>query len=78
MGEEFYAIYPKDKWKDPSYKLMDKFSLKGKKGFVTGGGGGIGRNTAAAWAEAGADVALVDIPASKERLDRRAKQMSKR
>ena len=78
MGEEFYAIYPKDKWKDPSYKLMDKFSLKGKKGFVTGGGGGIGRNTAAAWAEAGADVALVDIPASKERLEPLAKEMSQR
>ena len=55
---EFYDIYPKDRWKDPSYRLMDKFSLKGKKGFVTGGGGGIGRNVAAAWAEAGADVAL--------------------
>ena len=41
---EFYDIYPKDRWKDPSYRLMDKFSLKGKKGFVTGGGGGIGRN----------------------------------
>ena len=54
---EFYDIYPKDRWKDPSYRLMDKFSLKGKKGFVTGGGGGIGRNVAAAWAEAGADVA---------------------
>lgn len=33
---EFYDIYPKDRWKDPSYRLMDKFSLKGKKGFVTG------------------------------------------
>ena len=43
---EFYDIYPKDRWKDPSYRLMDKFSLKGKKGFVTGGGGGIGRNVA--------------------------------
>ena len=41
---EFYDIYPKDRWKDPSYRLMDKFSLKGKKGFVTGGCGGIGRN----------------------------------
>lgn len=41
MAEEFYAVYPKDAWKDSSYRLMDKFSLKGKKGFVTGGGGGI-------------------------------------
>lgn len=45
---EYYDVYNKDLWKDPSYRLMDKFSLKGKKGFVTGGGGGIGRSTAAA------------------------------
>ena len=75
---EFYDIYPKDRWKEPEYKVMDKFSLKGKKGFVTGGAGGIGRNIAAAWAEAGADVALVDIPSSKERLEPLAKEMSNR
>lgn len=75
---EFYDIYPKDRWKDSEYKVMDKFSLKGKKGFVTGGAGGIGRNIAAAWAEAGADVALVDIPSSKERLEPLAKEMSNR
>ncbi len=73
---EYYDIYNKDAWKDPAYRLMDKFSLKGKKGFVTGGGGGIGRSTAAAWAEAGADVALVDIPAAKERVEATAKEMS--
>ena len=39
---EFYDVYQKDKWKEPGYRLMDKFSLKGKKGFVTGGAGGIG------------------------------------
>lgn len=78
MAEEFYAVYPTDRWKEPSYRLMDKFSLRGKKGFVTGAAGGIGRNTAAAWAEAGADVALVDIPASKDRLEALAKEMSER
>ena len=79
MDKEFFEdMYPKDMWRDPSYSLMSKFSLKGKKGFVTGGGGGIGRNTAAAWAEAGADVALVDIPASKDRLEPLAKEMSNR
>ena len=31
---EFYDIYPKDRWKEPEYKVIDKFSLKGKKGFV--------------------------------------------
>ena len=78
MAENFYSVYPTDRWKDSSYRLMDKFSLRGKKGFVTGGAGGIGRNTAAAWAEAGADVALVDIPSSKERLEPLAKEMSER
>lgn len=76
--EHFYDIYPKDRWRDPEYRLMDKFSLKGKKGFVTGGGGGIGRNTAAAWAEAGADVALIDIPTSREALEPLAEELSKR
>ena len=78
MSEEYYSIYPKDMWKDETYQLFDKFSLKGKKGMVTGGAGGIGRNTAAAWAEAGADVALIDIPAAKERLDDLAQTMSQR
>lgn len=78
MSEPYYSIYPKDLWKEPSYRLLDKFSLKGKKGMVTGGAGGIGRNTAAAWAEAGADVALVDIPAAEERLDALAREMSER
>ena len=78
VSEEYYSIYPKDVWKDETYQLFDKFSLKGKKGMVTGGAGGIGRNTAAAWAEAGADVALIDIPAAKERLDDLAQTMSQR
>lgn len=78
MGE-YYDIYEKDPWKNtPGYSLMSKFSLKGKKGFVTGAGGGIGRNTTASWAEAGADVAMVDIPASKERLEPLAKEISKK
>ncbi len=75
---EFYDVYPKDRWKDPGYRLMDKFSLKGKKGFVTGACGGIGRNVAAAWAEAGADVALVGRPGSNDRLEPLAKEMAAR
>lgn len=78
VSEEYYSIYPKDMWKDETYQLFDKFSLKGKKGMVTGGAGGIGRNTAAVWAEAGADVALIDIPAAKERLNDLAQTMSQR
>lgn len=66
---EFFDIYNKDLWREPSYRLMDKFSLKGKKAFITGGAGGIGRNVAAAWAEAGADIALVGTPGSQGRLE---------
>lgn len=41
--------------------VKNRFSLQGRKALVTGGGGGIGRSTAAALAELGADVALVDL-----------------
>ncbi|NLJ94844.1 MAG: SDR family oxidoreductase [Clostridiaceae bacterium] len=77
MGN-YYDVYQKDVWRNSDYNLMEKFSLKGKKGFVTGGGGGIGRNTAAAWAEAGADVAIVDLPGTEAHLETVAKELSDR
>ncbi len=41
--------------------IMEKMRLDGKASFVTGGARGIGRQIAIALAEAGSDVALVDI-----------------
>ncbi|MHC6201829.1 SDR family oxidoreductase [Breznakiellaceae bacterium SP9] len=41
--------------------IIEKLRLDGKKAFVTGGARGIGYNIAIALAEAGADVAIVDM-----------------
>lgn len=48
--------------------VKDMFSLRGKKALVTGAAGGIGRSCAAAFAQLGADVAMVDIPAKFEQM----------
>jgi NAD(P)-dependent dehydrogenase (short-subunit alcohol dehydrogenase family) len=41
--------------------VLDLFNLEGKKALVTGGGQGIGRGFCLTLAEAGADVAVVDV-----------------
>lgn len=43
------------------------FSLEGKKGFVTGGAQGIGKTITKAYAELGADVAIVDLNLQKSK-----------
>ena len=56
--------------------IMEKMRLDGKKIFVTGGARGIGMNYARAVAEAGADVAIVDIDldTAKETAERLMKE----
>ena len=54
---------------DQLASVYDMLSLKGKKAIVTGAAGGIGRSTACALAELGADVALMDIEPKREVLE---------
>ena len=54
--------------------ILQRFRLDGKKALVTGGGSGIGEAYAIALAEAGADVAIIDINMeSAERVSDRLK-----
>ncbi len=46
--------------------IMEKFKLTGRKAVVTGGCRGIGKAVAAAYCEAGADVAITDISQKSE------------
>lgn len=63
--------------KEPT-SVLARYTLKGKKALVTGAAGGIGRATASAFAELGADVAIVDIPDKLERSTEVAKAIADR
>jgi len=55
--------------------ILDKFSLAGKSGLVTGGGSGIGRAMATGLVEAGAEVVIAGR--SLERLEKAAAEMNR-
>jgi NAD(P)-dependent dehydrogenase (short-subunit alcohol dehydrogenase family) len=65
--------------KGKSMGILEKFRLDNKKALVTGGARGIGYSIAAALAEAGADVAVVDIDeaAAEESAEKIAKSTGK-
>ncbi len=76
---EFYEeLYPKDVWRNQGYDVFERFSLKGKKALVTGASGGIGRNAAAVFAQAGADVMMADIERTRDTLEPLALEMAER
>jgi len=60
---------------DSVYAML---SLKGKTALITGAAGGIGRSTAAAMAELGAKVMLMDIPSQEENLKQWVSDIKKR
>lgn len=47
--------------------VLDRFRLEGKTAVVTGGAGNIGYHTALAFAQAGANIAIVDLPQCLDR-----------
>ena len=55
--------------------ILDKFSLKGKSGIVTGGGTGLGKGIATALVQAGASVLIVGR--RMDVLEKTAKELSK-
>jgi 2-dehydro-3-deoxy-D-gluconate 5-dehydrogenase len=50
--------------------ILDKFKLNGKVAVVTGAGRGLGQGAAVGFAEAGADVAVVDVISTDETASR--------
>lgn len=57
--------------------VLERFRLDGKTAVVTGGAGNIGRHSARAMAQAGANIAIVDLPACLERSKEVAADLSR-
>lgn len=58
--------------------MKSLFTLEGKVALVTGASGGIGRSTAAGFAELGARVMLMDLPRQEENLKQYCQEISER
>lgn len=63
--------------KEPT-SVLDRFTLKSKKALVTAAAGGIGRATSMAFAELGADVAIVDISAKQDTTQKTALEIAQK
>lgn len=61
---------------DQKQTIIDRFRLDGKTAVVTGAAGNIGYHTAEAFAQAGANVAIVDLPQCLERSKRVAEELA--
>lgn len=56
--------------------VLDRFRLDGKTAVITGAAGNIGYHTALAFAQAGANVAIVDLPQCLERSKQVAEEFA--
>lgn len=63
---------------DSLLPVRERFDLTGRTALVTGAAGGIGRATAAAFADLGASVAIADVPARLDAAQEVAEQIAKR
>ena len=58
--------------------IIEKMRLDGKAIYVTGAASGIGKAAATAFAEAGADVAIVDLDFEEEKALKRLQKKSRK
>lgn len=58
--------------------ILDSFKMNGKTVVVTGAVGNLGRHFSEALAQAGADLAVMDIPAAKESIEKFAGELAEK